>query len=250
MSWLDTAVPVRMKRVALVAADEALRDVLVRVADSAAVEIGPAAGDAGVPDAAGGGAGTPGQAGAPDAAGGRAGTLGEAARRLQGSGHPVPDAALSPSRPDLDALERAGRYDLLAGEAQLEDYAGAALRRSGASALAGWIPARRLAALAASVAEVGGAVVPLPYPPGAQPPTLVAGRPLRRSVSPLVQTYGTVPYADLAPVWPAWAVYVLMFGMMFGDAGEGIMLIGVAVALRAGWPGWARPRSEIGRAHV
>jgi V/A-type H+/Na+-transporting ATPase subunit I len=224
MSWLDTAVPVRMKRVALVAADEALRDVLVRVADSAAVEIGPAAGDAG----------------APDATGGRAGTPGEPARRLQGSGHPVPDAALSPSRPDLDALERAGRYDLLAGEAQLEAYAGAAFRRSGASALAGWIPARRLAALAASVAEVGGAVVPLPYPPGAQPPTLVAGRPLRRSVSSLVQTYGTVPYADIAPVWLAWAIYVLMFGMMFGDAGEGIMLIGVAAALRAGWPGWAR----------
>jgi V/A-type H+/Na+-transporting ATPase subunit I len=227
MSWLDTAVPVRMKRVALVAADEALRDVLVRVADSAAVEIGPAVGETGVPDAAGGGAGYP---GAP----------GEAARRLQGAGHPVTDAALSLSRPDLDELERAGRYDLLAGEAQLEAYAAAALRRSGASALAGWIPARRLAALAASVAEVGGAVVPLPYPPGVEPPTLVAGRPLRRSVSPLVQTYGTVPYPDIAPVWAAWAVYVLMFGMMFGDAGEGIMLIGAAAALRAGWPGWAR----------
>jgi V/A-type H+/Na+-transporting ATPase subunit I len=224
MSWLDAAVPVRMKRVALVAADEALRDVLVRVADSAAVEIGPAAGEAGAPDAAGGGPGTP----------------GDAVRRLHRSGHPAPDAALSPSRPDLDALERAGRYDLLAGEAQLEAYAGAALRRSGSSALAGWIPARRVAALAASVAEVGGAVVLLPYPPGVEPPTLVAGRPLRRSVSPLVQTYGTVPYADIAPVWLAWSAYVLMFGMMFGDVGEGIMLIGAAAALRAGWPGWAR----------
>ena len=224
MNWLDAAVPVRMKRVALVAADEALRDVLVRVADSAAVEIGPAAGQAGAPDAAGGGAGTP----------------GEAARRLQRSGHPVPDPALSPSRPDLDALESIGRYDLLAGEAQLEAYADTALTRSGASALAGWIPARKVAALAASVAEVGGAVVPLTNPPGVQPPTLVAGRPLRRSVSPLVQTYGTVPYADIAPVWLAWAAYVLMFGMMFGDVGEGVMLIGVAAALRAGWPGWAR----------
>ena len=224
MSWLDTAVPVRMKRVALVAADEALRDVLVRVADSAVVEIGPAAGEAGNLDAPGGGAGSP----------------GEAARRLQRSGQPAPDAVLCPSRPDLDALERAGRYDLLAGEVQLEAYAGTALRRSGASALAGWIPARQMAALAASVAEVGGAVVPLPYPPGVQPPTLVAGRPLRRSVSPLVQTYGTVPYADIVPIWLAWAAYVLMFGMMFGDVGEGIMLIGVAAALRAGRPGWAR----------
>jgi V/A-type H+/Na+-transporting ATPase subunit I len=82
--------------------------------------------------------------------------------------------------------------------------------------------------------------VPLPYPRGVQPPTLDSGRPARRSVSPLVQTYGTVPYADIDPAWLAWAGYVLMFGMMFGDAGEGLVLIAAAVALRAGWPGWAR----------
>jgi V/A-type H+-transporting ATPase subunit I len=55
-----------------------------------------------------------------------------------------------------------------------------------------------------------------------------------------VQTYGTVPYADLDPSWLAWASYVLMFGMMFGDAGQGVLLVAVAVALRAGWPRWAR----------
>ncbi len=213
MSWLDAAVPVRMKRVALVAADESLRDLLVRAAAAAAVEIGPAAGE-----------------GAADT---------QAARRLARAGHPV-DAALSVARPDLDALERAGRYDLLAGEAQLEAYAASAVRRSGACALAGWIPAGRVAEVAASLAEVGGAVVPLGNPRGVQPPTLVAGRPLRRSVSPLVQTYGTVPYADIDPVWLAWGCYVLMFGRMFGDAGEGVALLGAAAALRAGWPGWAR----------
>jgi V/A-type H+/Na+-transporting ATPase subunit I len=66
------------------------------------------------------------------------------------------------------------------------------------------------------------------------------GRPARASVSPLVQTYGTAPYADIDPAWLAWAGYVLMFGMMFGDAGEGLVLVAAAVALRAGWPGWAR----------
>ena len=165
---------------------------------------------------------------------------GEAARRLQRRGHPVPGAALSPSQPDLDALERAGRYDLLAGEAQLEAYATAAVRRSGACALAGWIPADRVAAVAALLAEAGGAMVALPSPRGVQPPTLLSGRPLRRSLSPLVQTYGTVPYADVDPTWVAWAAYVLMFGMMFGDAGEGVVLLAAAGALRAGWPGWAR----------
>jgi len=33
---------------------------------------------------------------------------------------------------------------------------------------------------------------------------------------------------------------VLMFGMMFGDAGEGAVLVAAALALRAGWPRWAR----------
>jgi V/A-type H+/Na+-transporting ATPase subunit I len=224
MSWLDAAVPVRMKRIALVAADAALRDVLVRVADTGAVEIGPASGAAEALQPAESGTG-PG---------------GEAARRLQHAGHPVTAPGLSASRPDLDALEQAGRYDLLAGEAQLEACAAGAVRRSGVSALAGWIPAGRLAAVAAGVAEVGGAVVPLPYPRGVQPPTLVGGRPLTRSLSALVQTYGTVPYTDLDPTWLAWATYVLMFGMMFGDVGEGVVVLGAAAALRAGWPAWTR----------
>jgi V/A-type H+/Na+-transporting ATPase subunit I len=224
MSWLDGVIPARMKRVALVAADEALRDVLVRVADAAAVEIGLPGGEASAPGPA------PGEPGAG----------GEAARRLRHADRPVTGALLSASPLDFDAVEKAGRYELLAGEAQLEAYAASAVRRSGAGALAGWIPADRVAAVAASVAEVGGAVVPLPYPPGVEPPSLVTGRPLRRSLSPLVQTYGTVPYADVDPVRLAWATYVLMFGMMFGDAGEGVVLLGVAAALRAGWPGWVR----------
>jgi len=103
MSWLDAAVPVRMKRVALVTPDESLRDVLVRVAAAAAVEIGPAGGEAGPLDP------SPSQTG----------TAGEAARRLRHCGPSVADAALSAAQPDLDALEQAGRYDLLAGEAQL-----------------------------------------------------------------------------------------------------------------------------------
>ena len=49
-----------------------------------------------------------------------------------------------------------------------------------------------------------------------------------------------MPYADVDPTWLAWASYVLMFGMMFGDAGEGLMLVAAAMALRAGWPRWAR----------
>jgi V/A-type H+/Na+-transporting ATPase subunit I len=235
MSWLDAVIPARMKRVALVAPDESMRDLLVRLADAAAAEIGSAGGEAGAPGAAA-------SEGAPE---GGPGTGGGAALRLRQAEHPVAEAALCASRPDLDALERAGRYELLAGEAQLESFAAIAARRSGATALPAWIPADRLSDVAASMAAVGGGVVPLPYPHGIQPPTLDSSRPARRSVSALVQSYGTVPYADIDPAWLAWAGYVLMFGMMFGDAGEGLVLVAVAVALRAGWPGWAR---RFGRA--
>ena len=87
LSWPDLPVPTRMRRVALVAPGDALRDVLVRVADAAAVELGPPAGDAAAAE------------GAP--------SDGEAARRLRGSGHSASGAALSATRPDLDALQRA-----------------------------------------------------------------------------------------------------------------------------------------------
>ena len=217
MPWLDAAMPVRMARIAVVAPVESLRDVLARVADAGMIEVDQAGGDSAAP--------------------------GPAARLLAAagegrSGGPAP--ALSAATPDLDELAGSGRYDLLAGEAELEARAAEAVRRSGAAGLLGWMPADRMPEVAARVAGLGGALVPLAHPRGVQAPTLLGGPPFRRSLMPLVQTYGTVPYADINPSWLAWLSYVLMFGMMFGDVGQGLLLIGAALALRAGWPAWAR----------
>lgn len=215
MPWLDAALPARMTRVALVAPAECLRDMLAAVAGTAAVEIDVA----------------------------EVGREAEAARRLARTGSAgnqgnagSAEAALSAMAPDLDELERADRYDLLAGEAQLQAYAAAAVPGSGCAALAGWIPAARRAELTQLLAGLGCGVVPLPRPRTSEAPTLLDGSPRRRSLSPLVSTYGTVPYPDVNPAWLAWGSYVLMFGMMFGDAGHGLILLGAAVALRAGWP--------------
>ena len=214
MRWPDSAVPVRMRRVALVASQDALREALVRVADLGAVELDRGDTQQAMP--------------------------GQAARLLQHAGRPVQAPVLAAAAPDLGQLERAGRNDLLAGEAQLEVYAAAAIRRSGAAALAGWVPADRLPAVTNALAQAGGALVPLPRPAGVDAPTLLAERGFQGALTPLVQTYGTVPYADLDPTWLAWISYVLMFGMMFGDAGQGLVLAGAAVALRVGWPRWLR----------
>ena len=102
----------------LVAPEDALRDVLVRVAAAAAVEIDDRQPRAG-------------------RAAGRGGAAAELAqvRRARAS----PDAR----RPDLSVLEQAGRYDLLTGEAQLEAYAAAAVRRGRGGGPGGLDPGRR-----------------------------------------------------------------------------------------------------------
>ncbi|MFD8234781.1 V-type ATPase 116kDa subunit family protein [Streptomyces sp. NPDC059696] len=215
-SWADRWIPTRMRRVAVVAPRASLRDVLVHIADAGCVELD--CGDAGGRD-----------------------TLGPAGRRLRSLGSTSAGPLLSPSPPDLDVLCRQGRADLLTGEAQLERYREAAVPRGEVAALAGWCPAADVERLSTLLAGTGGSVVPLRTPGGAEPPTLLSdtGR-LRRSSAPLVRTYGTVPYADVDPTLPAGLAYVVMFGMMFGDAGHGLLLLAGAMLLRSGhtgrWP--------------
>ena len=209
MPWPDAMAPVRMERIAVLAPSDTLRDALVLVADAGVVQfdaVGPQDDSA----------------------------VSEAAQRLQrlGSTHPTP--RLSAVAPDLEELEHASRADLLAGEAQLDERAAAAVHRDDVAALTGWCPAPELDALAVGLGSVAAAVVPLPRPPGVDPPTLLGGERLGRSFAPLVRTFGTVPYRDIDPTVPAGIAYVLMFGMMFGDAGHGGLLIAIALLLRSG----------------
>ena len=217
----EAAVPVRMRRVAIVAPEQVLRECLVRIAEAGCVEI-DLAGDGG-----------------PDVRGPATTCL----QRLRTEpAHPV----LSDASPDLDVLEREGRTDLLAGEAQLEERLGSAVRHGAVAALAGWCPEAEVGVTAARIAGAGGALLPLRTPRGVDPPTLLIGadtahpayttRTLRHSFTPLVNTYGTVPYADLDPTMPAGIIYVVMFGLMFGDAGHGLLLVVIALMLRAGRP--------------
>ena len=210
MPWPEAMAPVRMERIALLAPSDTLRDALVRVADAGVVQFD----DAGARD---------------DSA------ASEAAQRLQQIGSIDTTPVLSAVAQDLDALERAGRADLLAGEAQLDERTTAAVHRDGVAALTGWCPAPELDALGVRLGSVAAAVVPLPRPPGVDPPTLLGGsEPLGRSFAPLVRTFGTVPYRDIDPTIPAGIAYVVMFGMMFGDAGHGALLIAIALLLRSG----------------
>ncbi|WP_255744562.1 V-type ATPase 116kDa subunit family protein [Streptacidiphilus sp. ASG 303] len=227
MPWPAALTPVRMQRVAVVAPRAALRGTLIRLAEAGCVELDlPSADD---PDAPG--------PGRPDGHG----PPGPAARLLERlpapAGAPAPAAVLSAEPPDLDALERQGRADLLAGEARLEEVLAAAVGRGAVTALAGWCPAADVAATAARLAPAGAALVRLPAPRGVEPPTQDRDTgAVHRSCAPLVRTYGTAPYADLDPSLPAGAAYAVMFGVMFGDAGHGALLLAAALLLRRGRP--------------
>jgi len=215
MPWRDATEPVRMQRIAVAAPTARLREVLVRVAAAGTVEVD-----------------RPGDQGAGKEAGGMAGQV---LRRMRVDGPYEP--RLSAAAPDLVALERDGRADLVAGERELESCAAGAVVRGEVAALAGWVPAGDLRALEDRLAEVGGAAVPLSRPRGVDPPTLLrVGGEVRRSFSPLVRTYGTVPYSDVDPTLPAGLAYVFMFGMMFGDVGHGCLLVCIGLLLRRGRP--------------
>ncbi|GAB2856370.1 V-type ATPase 116kDa subunit family protein [Nocardioides pacificus] len=211
MPWRDAGAPVRMQRVALVCPKADLRDLLVHVADAGVVDIDRVT------------------------VGETAGPAVEATSGLGAGGTDLPVLCATP--PDLDALARDGRSDLIAGESELRSHAAGAVVRGDVAALVGWVPVQEMPGLTGRLAALGGGVVPLPAPRGVDPPTMLHDRGgARGSFTPLVETYGTVPYADVDPTVLAGIAYMLMFGMMFGDAGHGALLVVAGLVLRAGRP--------------
>lgn len=138
----------------------------------------------------------------------------------------------------LHVLARSGVVELdlphTAGDGpdELERVAEAAVTSGPVAGWVGWVPARELPSLAAELADLGTAVVPLARPRGVQPPTQLTPTRQPRLSRTLVATYGTVPYADVDPSRMAGIAYVVMFGMMFGDVGHGAMLVALGVLLR------------------
>lgn len=111
------------------------------------------------------------------------------------------------------------------GPDELDKAADSAIVSGPVAGLVGWTPVGRLPELTATLADLGAAIVPLARPRGVQPPTLMIAAGPSQGSRMLVDTYGTVPYVDVDPSVLAGVSYVLMFGMMFGDVGQGAMLL-------------------------
>ncbi|MFI7063592.1 V-type ATPase 116kDa subunit family protein [Kribbella sp. NPDC050124] len=142
---------------------------------------------------------------------------------------------LDPVRSDVELAVVADRQpEWSAREAELQRRTAQAVEHGPVTALLGWTPAGALSELTDAVNPVGGSVVPLPSPPGVQPPTLLRQQGRGRSFELIVQTYTTVPYADVDPSLVAGIAYVAMFGMMFGDVGHGLLLLLGALLVRSG----------------
>lgn len=160
--------------------------------------------------------------------------------------------ALEPSRMDrvavvapTDRLPDVLRLLAAAGAVQLEQVTdtaplvqveAAAVSRQAVSALVGWSPAAQVGLLAGELAPLGGALLRLPCPAWSEPPTLIEAKGATRAFQPLVDTYATVPYADVNPAAVAGVAYVVMFGMMFGDVAHGALLAIAGLLLATGRP--------------
>ena len=205
----DAVLPVRMRRIAVVAPENRLRDALVELAEDGNVEL---SGDL------------------PALVGPQVDALRRLERESQAArGEPH----ISRARPDLEATERAGDWATLAGEAELARRASTAIHHGPVAAVVGWTSVSNVEALRRRLASAGTALVELESPRWIDPPTLL--RPLRRggAFRPLVDIYGSARYPDLDPTPFAAVTFVLMFGMMFGDVGHGLMLVLLALVLRS-----------------
>jgi V/A-type H+/Na+-transporting ATPase subunit I len=219
----DLAIPARMSRVAIVAPRARLREALVEVADAGVVEL----------------VGT-----VPPPQGEEIEALRRVERLSLRAGPAQP--RLAPEPPDIAELERRGGRELLAGEVELARRADAAVRHGSFAGYVGWLPESELETLSTRLAPAGAALVELPKPVWADPPTLLRSVRLARPFRPLVETYGAARYEDIDPTPFAAFAFILMFGMMFGDAGQGLVLVllglflrrtrGRLAGLRSAWP--------------
>lgn len=190
--------PIKMARVAVVVPRSHLRSVLVEIADAGVMEL--------------------------DEVGRGEKAAGDEVSRLSRGVPKNIQPRLSRNEPELDQLRDRQAWDLVAGEAELTRCSKNAVDHGPARILLGWIADRDFDRLAGRLAEQGASVLRLPRPRGVEPPTRMPERKFRSWVQPLVRTYAIVPYEDVDPSLFAVVTYVLMFGMMFGDVGHGLVL--------------------------
>ncbi|HEY3276126.1 MAG TPA: V-type ATPase 116kDa subunit family protein [Syntrophorhabdaceae bacterium] len=114
-------------------------------------------------------------------------------------------------------------------ECRLLEEARKCSRTEAAVMLSGWLPADNMAHLEERIREkTGGRYAVRATPPDAsseeEVPVLLRHSRLLRPFEMLVSNYGFPSYGELEPTLFVALSYIVMFGMMFGDAGHGAVL--------------------------
>ena len=102
-------------------------------------------------------------------------------------------------------------------------------RTEATAVISGWVPAEDAAGLAERVKELTGGCCAIEITRPANPteeevPTLLKHSRLLRPFATLMSSYGVPNYRELEPTLFVAVSYVLMFGIMFGDWGQGAIL--------------------------
>lgn len=208
MPSADIVLPTRMSRIAVVASEARMRDCLVELARSGCVEM---------------------VGNLPLAEGEEVEALRRLGRRASADGA---EPAVLADAPDITALEAEGDWRLLAGEVELRRRARLGVPHHSFRAWLGWTPEGEVEGLNERLAALDAAVVELPPPAWVDPPTLLSPVAVEQPFRPLVQSYGTARYRDVDPTPFTIVSFVVMFGMMFGDIGHGLLLVLLGLLLR------------------
>jgi V/A-type H+-transporting ATPase subunit I len=154
----------------------------------------------------------------------------------------VLDARAEQLRAHIYALTRNHHLDAALGEIRRLDWFLDHVERlpvSGQFAwLTGWtsdLDGRRLEAALAS--RDTRAVLHFPAPPaGLRPPSVLHNRFPARAFEPFVRLLGTPATSEADPSGVLAMLVPLMFGYMFGDVGQGLVLVAAGLVLRRRWP--------------
>jgi V/A-type H+-transporting ATPase subunit I len=130
--------------------------------------------------------------------------------------------------PELDRMEAMVHAELSIARAQQSLG-----RTDSAIFISGWVPGRRSSEITEALKAVTGVncVVEIIKPGKTEDvPTLLDHSSLMRPFGMLMSSYGVPNYREFEPTLLVAVSYILMFGIMFGDAGQGAVLLGFGIA--------------------
>jgi len=99
--------------------------------------------------------------------------------------------------------------------------------------ISGWVPEVKIPALVRRLMDAtqDRMVARIAEPGAEEPPVLLEHHPWLQPFAGLVSTYSTPSYREIEPTLFVAIAFLLLFGLMFGDVGHGVVLLALGLAL-------------------